>query len=125
LNSKDFYAEVKFILKGTCILDVAIYLLSLILKPNISVLLGLLLGTLILYVNLHLLRRDLDTAVYRGSSRIKLMCGYLLRYLLIGSAFYFAVKVGINPYGVVVVQTYPKVLYTLKSILQNRKERSC
>jgi len=125
LDDKDFYNELKFILKGSCILNIVIYLLSLIFNLNISILLGLLLGTLILYINLNLLKKDINRSVEFGSSRIRLMCGYLLRYLLICSAFYFAVKVNVvNPYGVVVPQFYPRVLYTLKSI-RNNKERSC
>lgn len=124
LNNRDFYNELKFIFKGSCVLNLVIYLLSLIFQLNVSVLLGLLLGTLVLYLNLHLLRHDLDNAVKYGSSRFKIMCGYLLRYLLIGTAFYFSVNIGIiNPFGVIVVQMYPKVLYTLKSII--KKGRSC
>ncbi len=124
LNSKEFNKELKFIFKGSCIINLVIYLISLIFQRNVSILLGLILGTFVLYINLHLLRHDLDNAVRFGHSRLKLMSGYLLRYLLIGTAFYFSVNVGvINPFGVVVVQTYPKVLYTLRSIIN--KERSC
>lgn len=125
MNDKDFYAELKFIFKGACVLNLIIYLLSLIFNLNISVLLGLVLGSLILFINLHLLKKDLNHSVEFGSNRIRLMCGYLLRYLLICSAFYFAVKVKVvNPYGVIVPQLYPRILYTIKSI-RNNKERSC
>lgn len=124
MRDDDFHRELRYILKGACVLDVVVYLVSLVLSVNVSVLLGLLLGTLVLYVNLNLLMRDIRHAVDRGSSRVRTVCGYLLRYLLIGSAFYFAVEVGVvNPYAVVVVQLYPRVLYTLKSIIT--KERSC
>lgn len=124
MNDKDFYNELRFILKGSLILNVVIYLLSLIFKLNVSTLLGLLLGTLILYINLNLLKKDLNRAVEHGSNRLRLMGGYLLRYLLICSGFYFAIRVEvINPFGIAIVQLYPRVLYTLKSIF--KKERSC
>jgi hypothetical protein len=124
LNSKEFHKELKFIFKGSCVINTIIYLLSLIFQRNVSILLGLILGTFVLYINLNLLRHDLDNAVRFKHSRLRLMSGYLLRYLLIGTAFYFAVNVEVvNPFGVVVVQTYPKILYTLKSIFN--KERSC
>ena len=89
---------------------------------NISVMLGLLLGSVVLFINLHLLRRNLDTAVEFGSNRLRLMCGYLLRYFLLGSAFYFAVKLkSINEFCVIVPQLYPKVLYTLLGVRNNSK----
>lgn len=122
LNDKDFYSELKYILKGSCILNIIIYLISLVFTLNISVMLGLLLGSVVLFINLHLLRRNLDTAVEFGSNRLRLMSGYLLRYFLLGSAFYFAVKLkSINEFCVIVPQLYPKVLYTLLSVRNNSK----
>ncbi|MGN1411742.1 MAG: ATP synthase subunit I [Oscillospiraceae bacterium] len=126
MNDKDFNKECLYLFKGSCILNAIIFVISLILKMNISVLVGLLLGTGILFINLNLLRRDLDNAIKYGNNKARLMCGYLLRYLLIGCAFYFATKVKIiNPCGVIIPLFYPRVLYTLKSIINNKKERSC
>lgn len=121
MNNSDFYNELKYIFKGSCILNLIIFLLSLIFVSNVSMLLGLLLGTLILFINLFLLKKDINRSVEFGSSRFKLMCGYLLRYLLIGSAFYFAIKVKIiNPYGVIFPQIYPRIVYTIKGIRNNK-----
>lgn len=122
MSNEDFKSECYFILKGSCMMNVIIFIISLVFKMNVSVFLGLLLGTGVLFINLNLLRRDLDNAVKYGNNRFKLMCGYLLRYLLIGCAFYFATNVKvINPFGVIVPMFYPKILYTLKSIINNKK----
>lgn len=126
LNDKDFNRECLYLFKGSCILNVIIFVISLILKMNISVLVGLILGTGILFINLNLLRHDIDNAIKYGNNKVRLMCGYLLRYFLIGCAFYFATKVKIiNPFGVIIPLFYPRVLYTLGSIIKNKKERSC
>ncbi len=122
MNTKDFYDECKFIFRGSCILNLVIIVVSLAFKRDVSVLLGLLLGTGILFINLNLLKHDIDNAVKYGHNRFKLMCGYLLRYLLLGCAFYFATNVELlNPYGVILPAFYPKVLYTLKSIINSKK----
>lgn len=89
-------------------------------------LLGLILGTIILFINLNLLKRDINSVVNLGGNQKRLYLGYMLRYLLIASAFYFTAHVKvINTIGVILPQFYPKIAYTIKSIVENKKERSC
>ena len=126
MNEEDYKKEVLYIFKSSCILNVIVYLPTLIFKANIDMLLGLILGTIILFINLNLLKHDINSVVNLGGNKKSLYLGYVLRYLLIASAFYFTAHVEIiNPIGVILPQFYPKIAYTIKAIVENKKERSC
>lgn len=131
---KSIKNELVMLLPRVLILDAAIYGVSLIfLGLNYTMLLGLLLGTAVLYLYLFLLAWFTEETVLRykisGSEKSAkgfMFLGYLLRYFVVGAAIYisFTVKFGFlfNTFGVVIPLVYPKLIYYIQSISKPKRK---
>lgn len=124
MNSFNFKNELKFILMWILSLDLVAYGISIIFMGiNISFLLGLLIGSLTLLINMWHLNRSIRkvTATGRGNKNA-MLGGYLFRSLVacisVAASFRFD---RINTIGAVLPLFYPKVIYTLYSIVKGGK----
>ena len=124
MNSFNFKNELKFILMWTLSLDLVAYCISVIFMGiNISFLLGLLIGSLTLLINMWHLNKSIRkvTATGRGNKNA-MLGGYLFRSLVacisVVASFRFD---WINTIGAVLPLFYPKVIYTLYSIVKGGK----
>lgn len=124
MNSFNFKKELKFILMWTLSLDLVAYGISVIFMGiNISFLLGLLIGSLTLFINLWHLNRSVQKVTVAGrGGRNAMLGGYLFRSLIacvsVTASFRFD---WINTIGAVLPLFYPKVIYTLYSIVKGGK----
>ncbi len=117
-------SELKFIGKYSLVLNIVAYLVSLaVVGLNISMLLGLLIGTVVEFVYLIMLYKSIEKSVglNEKSAQSKMMGGYLLRLLVIGVAMVTAFKVScINPVGVFLPVFYPKIIYVGGAIFKRK-----
>ncbi|HAP79149.1 MAG TPA: hypothetical protein DCQ78_03050 [Ruminococcus sp.] len=124
MNSFNFKNELKFILMWTLSLDLVAYGISVIFMGiNISFLLGLLIGSLTLFINLWHLYRSVRKVIAKGrGNKNAMLGGYLFRSLVacISVAVSFRFD-WINTIGAVLPLFYPKVIYTLYSIVKGGK----
>ena len=119
---EDLQKELHFALRCTILLDIAIWLLSLIVtkKLEISVPLGLLLGSVGMYSNLLLLRRSILNAVYHGKTRD--IVGYLIRVLIASAVIASGLMSEyVNAVTAVLPFLYPKVIF---GILATKPEKA-
>ena len=124
MNSFNFKNELKFILLWTLSLDLIAYGISvLFIGINIRFLIGLALGSTALFINLwHLNRSVSRIAVSGGRGRNPMMGGYLFRSLIACIAVIISFRFDwINTVGAVLPFFYPKVIYTLYSIVKGGK----
>lgn len=108
---EELHKELRFAAVVTVILDVLLAVLAGLLTGwRLSVPIGLVLGSVGMYVNLLLLRRTVRNAVYHGKT--KDWVGYLLR-VLIASAVIAAGLLfeQISVFGAVIPFLYPKVIF--------------
>lgn len=103
--------ELRFAAVCTLVLDVVLWLVSLIfLRLTLRVPLGLLLGSAGMYLNLLLLRRTVQNAVYHGKTRD--IAGYVLRVLIASAVIVTGLKVPqVSALAAVVPFLYPKVIF--------------
>lgn len=118
---ENLHKELRFAVICTVILDILLWLASLLLTGlGIAVPLGLLLGSAGMLCNLLLLRRTIRNAVYHGKT--KDLPGYLLRVLVasvvIGAGL---LSESVNAASAVLPFLYPKLIF---GILATKKERS-
>ncbi len=109
---EDLRKELHFALLCTILLDVAVWLLSLIVTKGleISVPVGLLLGSIGMYSNLLLLRRTIQNAVYHGKT--KDFVGYLIRVLIASTVIAVGLmSESVNALTAVLPFLYPKVIF--------------
>lgn len=124
MNSFNFKNELKFILLWTLSLDLTAYGISvLFIGINIRFLTGLVLGSIGLFINLWLLNRSISKiAVSGGKGRNPMMGGYLLRSFVVCAVAVISFRSDwINTIGAVLPFFYPKVIYTLYSIVKGGK----
>lgn len=124
MNSFNFKNELKFILLWTLSLDFIAYGISvLFIGINIRFLTGLVLGSIGLFINLWLLNRSISKiAVSGGKGRNPMMGGYLLRSFVVCAVAVISFRSDwINTIGAVLPFFYPKVIYTLYSIVKGGK----
>lgn len=116
--------ELKIIGFRSIFLNISAYLISFIfLGLNISMLIGLLLGTLVMFIYLIMLYRSIENTVSAGLrfARAKMMGGYLLRLLLIGILIVASFKLDfINPVGAILPIFYPKMIYVGGAIFKRK-----
>lgn len=120
----DFKKEMKFIFRWAFALDLIVYGISLIfLGINFSMVTGLLLGNIILFINLsHLYKSILKITAYGGKSKNPMMSGYLIRSFIVCTGLAVSLKCGwINTIGTVLPVFYPKLIYTFYSIVKGGK----
>ncbi|MDD6345797.1 MAG: hypothetical protein PUA51_06240 [Oscillospiraceae bacterium] len=124
MNSFNFKRELKFILLWSLSLDLIAYGISvLFIGINICFLTGLAVGNTALFVNLWLLNRSVSRiAASGGRGKNPMMGGYLLRSLIACTAVVISFRFDwINTVGAVLPLFYPKVIYTLHSIVKGGK----
>lgn len=108
---EDLHKELQFAAVCTVLLDVLVWLLSLLVTgQGLAVPLGLLLGSAGMLCNLLALRRTIQNAVYHGKTRD--VAGYLLR-VLVASAVIMAGLLfeQVNAAAAVLPFLYPKVIF--------------
>lgn len=107
--------ELRFAAVGTLVLDVLVWLLSIPIAMACSVPwyafpLGLLIGSAGMLLNLLLLRRTVQNAVYHGKARD--FGGYLLRCLIASGVIALAMTMPwINALAAILPFLYPKILF--------------
>ena len=119
---EDLRKELRFAGICTILLDVAVWLLSLLVtkKLEISVPFGLLLGSIGMYGNLLLLRRSIQMAVYHGKT--KDIVGYLIRVLIASAVIASGLmSENVNTVTAVLPFLYPKVIF---GILATKPEKA-
>ena len=116
--------ELRFAAIGTLVLDVLVWLLSLLFTGlNLAVVLGLLLGSAGLLCNLLLLRRTVRNAVYHGKTRD--FGGYLLRCLIASAVIATGMLFSqINALCAILPFLYPKVIFGALSLRKEKHEKS-
>lgn len=124
MNSFNFRKEIKFILLWSTALNLIVYGISVvIIGINISVLAGLVLGTVILIINMiHLHKSILRITAFGGKGKNPMMKGYLFRSLIVCIGIFISFRVDfINVLGALLPLFYPKVIYTIHSIIKGGK----
>lgn len=124
MNSFDFKKEIKFIISWTAALNLIVYGISvLFLGINLSVPAGLILGSIILIFNMiHLYRSVAKITVSGGRGKNPMMSGYIFRSLIACAGIVISLKSDfINVIGTLLPLFYPKVIYTLYSIIKGGK----
>lgn len=123
LAMQDLHRELHFAMICTVVLDVIIWVISLFLvKFKIAVILGLILGSVGMIVNLFLLRKSILNAVYFGKT--KDFAGYLLRCfiasVIVAISLIFSC---VNTVTAVLPFLYPKIIFGMLSIRNNPIKR--
>ncbi|HAG14867.1 MAG TPA: hypothetical protein DCG49_13555 [Ruminococcus sp.] len=116
--------ELSMLLKRTVWLNIAAYLISVpFLGATVSFAIGLLLGSVVLFVTLLLLqfsvRRMADDAKRSGvTSQKRYLLFYALRLLVFAAAFAAALllRTFISPLGTVIPMLYPRLIYTFGAV---------
>ncbi len=123
--------ELKFIIPCVAIADVVVYLISFIIKGiNYDVILGLLLGSIILVLNLVILGGDVELAFKRfaldnNEKRVKrkMAASYAFRSLIVAAAIFISLVSDLfDTIGVLIPFLYVKPIYFIKSIYSDKKE---
>lgn len=132
--SKPIREELRYLFPRTLIADAAVYLISLIFVGfNYDVILGLLLGTALLFLNLLMLGISTDNIIRRYSDKnnfsggkSKAVVNYVLRYLVVFSIIAMVILVNLswlfNIAAVIIPLFYPKLIYLIKSIISRKEE---
>lgn len=120
---EDLQQELNFAIICIIILDIIIWIVSLfVVKFQIAVILGLLLGSIGIIGNLFLLRRSILNAVRFGKT--KDMIGYLLRCLIASVIIAISlISDSVNTITAVLPFLYPKIIFGILSIRKNPTER--
>lgn len=124
MNSFNFKEEIKFIALWSTALNLIVYGISIIITGiNISILAGLVLGTAILIINMsHLHKSIIRITTIGGRGKNPMMNGYLFRSLIACIGIFISFKIDfINVLGTVLPLFYPKVIYTVHSIVKGGK----
>lgn len=123
--------ELKFIIPCVIIADVVVYLISFIIKGfNFDVILGLLLGSASLVLNLVILGGDTEIALKRFAldknekrAKRKMASGYAIRSLIVAAAIFISLVSDLfDTIGVMIPFLYVKPIYFIKSIYSDKKE---
>lgn len=129
--SKMIKNELKFIVLCVFIADIAVYLLSFIFKGvTLSMLLGLLLGSAALILNLYVLGSDVELALKRFAldknekrAKNKMATSYILRSLIVATVIFLSLISDLfDTIGVVIPFLYVKPIYMIKSSISHKKE---
>ncbi|MBP0967729.1 MAG: ATP synthase subunit I [Oscillospiraceae bacterium] len=118
--------EIRSILKRAVFLDIAAYLISVIVcGASLSFALGLLLGTAVLLATLCLLKISVERMAADAkrsgvTSQRRYLLYYAMRLGVFGAAFGAAVilRKYISPVAVVIPMLYPRLIYTAGALLQ-------
>lgn len=112
--------ELRFAVIGTLLLDVLVWLVSLLFAGfGIAAPLGLLLGSAGMLCNLLLLRRTIQNAVYHGKTQD--FGGYLLRCLISSAVIALGMCFPqINGFCVILPFLYPKIIFGVMTMRKNK-----
>ncbi len=119
---EDLHKELRFAAVCTVILDVLLWLGSLLFTGlRLAFPLGLLLGSAGMYANLLLLRRTIRNAVYHG--RTKDLAGYLLRVGIASAVIALGLlSEHVSAAGAVLPFLYPKLIFGILSFSGKKKK---
>jgi hypothetical protein len=124
MNDFNLKNEMKFIFLRTMAINLIVYGVSVVfIGINFTMITGLLLGSGVLFFNLHHLYRSIvKITSFGGKGKNPMMGGYILRSLIVCIAVAISLKCSfINTVGTVLPLFYPKVIYTLYSIVKGGK----
>lgn len=115
MEKNQLIQELKYILTRAVFLDISIYLIStFFIGFTFSMVLGLILGTFGMTVNLILLNKSVRNIIRGGGRKAqsKMFSGYIFRLIIIGVIITISMLVNfINAIGVVIPYFYPKLAY--------------
>lgn len=123
--------ELKFIIPCVAIADVVVYLISFIFKGfNYDVILGLLLGSVTLILNLIVLGEDVELTFRRFAldknekrAKRKMASSYAIRSIIVAVAIFISLVSDLfDTIGVLIPFLYVKPIYFIKSIYSDKKE---
>lgn len=124
LFSEMICREIKFLLPRVLVFDAAIYIISLpVYGLCVEVPLGLLAGTMVMFINFIILGLSSERAVERPLPAAKgyMFGSYMLRLLITGLLFYAGIKIpSVNLIAAAIPQLYPKMAYTLHAALKKK-----
>lgn len=132
--------EILMLLPRVAILDGLVYICSLFFMGlNLSMALGLLLGSGVMLLDFALLGMASEESLRRGllfynarepgkaikKSKFHMVSNYIVRYLFMGLAIFLAFRFSFlfNLIGVVLPLFFPKVIYILQAAFQKRGRR--
>ncbi len=117
--------ELKKVAFRSIFLNIAVFLISIVfIGLNLSVLIGLLLGTSVMLLNMLLLGMFIERVLAGSKTKAKftMTTGYLFRLLIVGILFFASIKFDfIHPVGAMIPLFYPKVIYTGGAILKHKR----
>lgn len=123
MQYSEFKKEMRFIFIWSVFLDVLFYILSvLIIGLNYETALSLIAGNTVLFINLRLLYNSiLKNTNGAQTGKNPMMKGYLFRSLIacIAIAAGFMLPF-LNAVGIMIPLFYPKIIYTVHSIIVRR-----
>lgn len=126
MNPQEFKKEIVYLGKRVFFLDIAAYLISVpFVGFTLSMLIGLLLGTLALFVNLVILNVSVKKIVWSSNktAKAKAFLWYILRLLVLTGCIFIAINTDcINIFGVIVPPFFPKIIYYTSSIMDLNKK---
>jgi hypothetical protein len=123
--------ELKFIIPCVAIADIVVYLISFIFKGfNYDVILGLLLGSVTLILNLIVLGEDVELTFRRFAldknekrAKRKMASSYAIRSIIVAVAIFISLVSDLfDTIGVLIPFLYVKPIYFIKSIYSDKKE---
>lgn len=119
---ENLHKELRFAAVCTVLLDVLLWICSLFaVGLGISVPLGLSVGSVAMYLNLLLLRQNVQNAVYHGRTRT--MPGYLLRLAVTSAAFASGLLFRqVSLLAVVLPFLYPKLIFGILAVKPNNRK---
>lgn len=117
--------ELKKIAFCSIFLNIAVFLISITLMGlNISIPIGLLLGTLVMLLNMLLLGLFIKRVLTgsKKNAQFTMITGYLFRLLIVGILFFASVKIDfIHPLGAMIPLFYPKIIYMSGAIFKHKR----
>lgn len=127
MQKEDLLRELRMLAGRVWFLDLAAYLIaSCLIGFTVSMALGLLVGTALLFVELILLNHGIYRAAEGAAKHLKLAAfgNYALRLALIAVVFYAATRIPlINPYATVIPMFFPKFIYVGGALLTLKREK--
>jgi len=128
MNKEEFIKELKFILIRTVFLNIGFYLIMYMifdLSDSIKALVGLILGTISMVLNVIILNYNVKIVINKGINGRDgtpfMVIGYFLRIIITALFLYISLKLS-NIYfiGTIIPLFYPKIIYFGKTLFYKK-----
>lgn len=128
MNKEEFMKELKFILIRTLFLNIGFYLIMYMIfefSDSIKALVGLILGTISMVLNIVILNYNVRMVINKGVNGKDgtpfMVIGYFFRIIITALFLYISLKLS-NIYfiGAIIPLFYPKIIYFGKNLLYKK-----